>query len=140
IEVRYRAALALSEVLQDERELWAERSEVYALVLSEVAKGPLNRASIDHVFALLALALKRGPLELARQGVLSDDRKLRGTALEYLESLLPETIRAPLVAALAEHAGPRDATEKQANAELLEELRRSFRADLPAPSLGIEPD
>ena len=91
-------------------------------------------------YALLALALKRGPLELARQGVLSEDRKLRGTALEYLESLLPETVRAPLVAALAEHAGPRDVAEKQANTDLLEELRRSFRADLPAPSLGSDPD
>jgi len=140
IEVRYRAALALAEVIGDEREVLGEASEVYALVLNEVAKGPLNRASIDHVFALLALALKRGPLELARQGVLSEDRKLRGTALEYLESLLPETVRAPLVAALAEHAGPRDVAERQANTDLLEELRRSFRADLPAPSLGNDPD
>ena len=140
IEVRYRAALALAEVIGDEREVLGEASEVYALVLNEVAKGPLNRASIDHVFALLALALKRGPLELARQGVLSEDRKLRGTALEYLESLLPETVRAPLVAALAEHAGPRDVAERQANTDLLEELRRSFRADLPAPSLGSDPD
>ena len=92
------------------------------------------------LIALLALALKRGPLELAREGVLSEDRKLRGTALEYLESLLPETVRAPLVAALAEHAGPRDVAERQANTDLLEELRRSFRADLPAPSLGNDPD
>jgi hypothetical protein len=113
---------------------------VYALVVNEVAKGPLDRASIDHVFALLALALNRATLELARQGVLSDDRKLRGTALEYLESLLPETVRTPLVAALAEHAGPRDVAEKQPNTALLEELRRSFRADLSAPSLGSEPD
>ncbi len=140
IEVRYRAALALSEVTRDDREHLPGRNEVYALVLNEVAKGPLDRASIDHVFALLALALNRGPLELARQGVLSEDRKLRGTALEYLESLLPEAVRAPLVAALAEHAGPRDAAEKQPDAALLEELRRSFRADLPAPSLGAEPD
>ena len=140
IEVRYRAALALSEVIGDDRGRLPERAEVYALVLNEVAKGPLDRISIDHVFALLALALKRGPLELARQGVLSEDRKLRGTALEYLESLLPETVRAPLVAALAEHAGPRDAATKQPNADLLEALRRSFRADLPAPSLGSEPD
>jgi hypothetical protein len=140
IEVRYRAALALSEVTRDDRARLPERAAVYALVLNEVAQGPLNRASIDHVFALLALVLNRGTLELARQGVLSEDRKLRGTALEYLESLLPETVRSPLVAALAEHAGPRDAAEKQANTDLLAELRRSFRADLPEPSLGSEPD
>jgi hypothetical protein len=140
IEVRYRAALALSEVTRDDRGRVPDRAEVYALVLNEVAQGPLNRTSIDHVFALLALVLNRGTLELARQGVLSEDRKLRGTALEYLESLLPETVRSPLVAALAEHAGPRDVAEKQADVDLLAELRRSFRTDLPAPSLASEPD
>jgi len=140
IEVRYRAALALSEVLRDEGESRLEPAEVFAFVLSEVARGPLDRAAIDHVFALLSLTLHRGSLELARQGVLSEDRKLRGTALEYLESLLPEVVRTPLVAALAEHAGPRELLERQGNADLLGELRRSFRADLPVPSLATEPD
>jgi len=135
-----RAALALAEVTRDERERLLERAEVYALVVNEVAPGPLDRASVDHVFALLALALNRGTLELARQGVLSGDRKLRGTALEYLESLLPESVRTPVVAALAEPGAPGDVAEKQPNERLLEELRRSFRADLPAPSLASEPD
>ncbi|HET7542685.1 MAG TPA: hypothetical protein VFK05_22595 [Polyangiaceae bacterium] len=140
IEVRYRAALALSEVIRDDRELLPEPARVHALVLKEVSGGPLDRASIDHVFALLALTMHRGSLELARQGVLSEDRKLRGTALEYLESLLPEAVRSPLVTALAELAGPRDTADKQPKIDLVGELRRSFRADLPAPSLAIEPD
>jgi len=140
IEVRYRAALALSEIAGEDRDLLPDPSRVYALVLNEVAHGPLDRAAIDHVFALLALTLHRGSLELARQGVLSEDRKLRGTALEYLESLLPETVRSPVVAALAEHAGPRDPSEKQPSLDLLGELQRSFRADLPVPSLATEPD
>jgi len=140
IEVRYRAALALAEVIRDDRELAPEHTSLYALVLSEVARGPLDRPRLDFVFALLALALSRGPLELARQGVLSTDRKLRGTALEYLESLLPETVRAPLVAAMAEVAGPREAAERQSSVDLLEELRRSFKAEPAPPSLGTEPD
>jgi len=140
LEVRYRAALALSEVIRDEHEHELEPAQVYALVLNEVARGPLDRAAIDHVFALLALTLHRGSLELARQGVLSDDRKLRGTALEYLESLLPEAVRTPVVAALAEHAGPRDVAQRQSNIDLLSELRRSLRADLAEPSLAAEPD
>jgi hypothetical protein len=141
IEVRYRAALALAEVTRDDKDLLPDRQQVFALVLMEVARGPLDRASIDHVFALLALGLNRGAVELARQGVLSEDRKLRGTALEYLESLLPETVRTPLVAALAELAGPREAgVAKHADGDLLEELKRSFQADLAPPSLGNEPD
>jgi hypothetical protein len=138
IEVRYRAALALSEVTHEDRSLLPDPAQVYALVLNEVEHGPLDRAAIDHVFALLALTMHRGSLELARQGVLSEDRKLRGTALEYLESLLPETVRTPLVSALAEHTGPR--AGKQPNLDALGELQRSFRADLPVPSLATEPD
>ena len=141
IEVRYRAALALAEVTRDDKDLLPDRQQVFALVLIEVARGPLDRPTIDHVFALLALGLNRGSVELARQGVLSEDRKLRGTALEYLESLLPEAVRTPLVSALAELAGPRETSVgKHADSDLLEELKRSFQADLAPPTLGTDPD
>ena len=141
IEVRYRAALALAEVTRDDKDLLPDRQQIYALALLELARGPLQRAAIDHVFALLALGLDRGAAELARQGVLSEDPKLRGTALEYLESLLPESVRMPLVAALAGFAGPREqSVRKQADGDPVAELKRSFRADLASPSLGVDPD
>lgn len=141
LDVRYRAALALAEVTREAKHWLPEQQQLEALVLSEIARGTLNRGTVDHLFALLGLGLNRGALELARQGVLSDDRKLRGTALEYLESLLPETIRVPVVSALAEFAGPREAlASRPAGAELLEELRRSFQADLAGPALANDPD
>ena len=141
IEVRYRAALALSEVVRDDKSLLPDKSQIEALVLTEVARGPLDRGGLDHVFALLALSMQRGSLELARQGVLSQDRKLRGTALEYLESLLSETVRAPVLGALAELAGPREpATVPHPDTELLEELRRSFQVEVNPPTLASDPD
>ncbi|MEO6599448.1 MAG: hypothetical protein ABIQ16_06215, partial [Polyangiaceae bacterium] len=141
IEVRYRAALALSEVVRDDKKLLPDKAQLEALVLSEVARGPLDANRLNHVFALLALTMHRGALELARQGLLSQDRKLRGTALEYLESLLSETVRAPVMGALAELAGPRErAAPHHPDAELLEELRRSFQADIAAPTLATDPD
>jgi hypothetical protein len=141
IEVRYRAALALSEVIRDDKKLLPDKSQIEALVLSEIARGPLDSNGLNHVFALLALTTHRGSLELARQGLLSQDRKLRGTALEYLESLLSETVRAPLLSALAELAGLRDrASAPLPDADLLAELRRSFQADIAPPSLATDPD
>ncbi len=140
-EVRYRAALALAEVTREEKELLPDREQLDALVLTELAQPPLTRPRIDHIFALLSLGVNRGALELARQGLLSDDPKLRGTALEYLESLLPETVRGPLVTALSELVGPREAaSERHADTELLEQLKRSFKADLSPPVLASEPD
>jgi hypothetical protein len=139
LPVRYRAALALAEVTRDEREHLPEPKEVFALALAELERGPLNDESSDHVFALLALCTTRGSLELVRQGLKVDDRKLRGTALEYLESLLPEAVRVPLVSALAERPGPHG-REARSETQLLDELKRSLRADLTPHALAGDPD
>lgn len=138
LEVRYRAALALLEVARDERELLPPSEEVFALALAEIGRGPLSQDASDHVFALLSLCTARGSIELVRQALKTDDRKMRGTALEYLESLLPETVRAPLVQALAERPEPR--TEQRTEIQLLEELRRSMPAEVSPQTLASEPD
>jgi hypothetical protein len=139
LEVRYRAALALLEVTRDERELVPESRDVFELALAEVERGPLSQAASDHVFALLSLCTTRGSIELVRQGLKTEDRKLRGTALEYLESLLPEAVRVPLVTALAERSEPREG-QARSETQLLDELRRSIRADLSPQTLAGDPD
>jgi hypothetical protein len=49
--------------------------------------------TLAHVFTLLALVLPTEPLRIAYRGLHTDDQRLRGTALEYLESVLPREIR-----------------------------------------------
>ena len=49
--------------------------------------------SLAHVFTLLSLVLPREPLQIAFRGLHTDDRTLQGTALEYLEGILPAPIR-----------------------------------------------
>ena len=49
-----------------------------------------------HVFMLLALVLPGPPLRASLIGVRAADRALRGTALEYLESVLPPSLWGPL--------------------------------------------
>jgi predicted kinase len=41
------------------------------------------------VFSLLALALEREPVQIAARAFATDDVYVRGTALEYLETVLP---------------------------------------------------
>lgn len=55
-----------------------------------------SATGLDHVFTLLGLTLPAEPLRLALQAVSTRDPVLRGTALEYLESVLPEQVRVPL--------------------------------------------
>jgi hypothetical protein len=49
--------------------------------------------SLGHVFTLLSLVLPREPLQIAFRSLHSEDANLRGTALEYLDGVLPPAIR-----------------------------------------------
>jgi hypothetical protein len=49
--------------------------------------------SLDHLFTLLGLVLERRSLQPAMQALLGRNPKLRGTALEYLDNVLPADIR-----------------------------------------------
>ncbi len=51
---------------------------------------------LEHAFTLLGLALDRGPLKACLAALASPDLRLRGTALEYLENVLPADV-GPLV-------------------------------------------
>ena len=59
--------------------------------------------SLAHVFTVLSLVLPAEPLQIALRGLHADDTHLRGTALEYLESILPPMIREPLWPFLEDH-------------------------------------
>ncbi|HET6779253.1 MAG TPA: hypothetical protein VFH26_10225, partial [Gemmatimonadales bacterium] len=114
-EVRYRSARALSylageipgleidrarvfEVMMREmaveRGLWETRQLIdqpddeSSPVEAEVLRGRTSR-SLEHLFTLLTLALPRETVRIAFHGLHTGDRYLRGTALEYLETVLP---------------------------------------------------
>jgi hypothetical protein len=48
------------------------------------------------VFTLLSLVLPSDPVQVAFRGLHTDDENLRGTALEYLDGVLPPAIRTRL--------------------------------------------
>ena len=62
--------------------------------------------SLEHVFTLLSLTFEPEPLRIAFRGLHTDDEMLRGTALEYLDTLLPADMRAAL-GILLDEAAPR---------------------------------
>jgi ATP/ADP translocase len=61
-------------------------------LVTDVLRVRANR-SLEHVFTLLSLILPKDPLRLAWLGLHTRDELIRGTALEYLESVLPEDVR-----------------------------------------------
>lgn len=148
-EVRFQCGRALARILGAHDALTVNSGEVYRAVQREVAvdrrvwesRRLLDRVDpipdsvvgeflrkrsnrgVEHVFTLLSLVLPRKPLRIAFQGLHTDDKVLRGTALEYLESVLPTPIRDSLWPILDPNKG--DKAPNKSREEVLEHLLRS---------------
>jgi hypothetical protein len=109
-------------VWESHRLLDTMEDEQWSPVMDEMLRERSNRG-LEHVFTLLSLVLERQPLRIAYRGLHTQDRQLRGTALEYLETALPEEIRASLWPFL-EVSAQRPPSRRSAQ-EVLDELIQS---------------
>ncbi|HET6898173.1 MAG TPA: hypothetical protein VFK70_07490 [Vicinamibacteria bacterium] len=119
-ELRIRSGRALLVLTGDHPELAVPTAEALAAVERELAAGDAGDAR-EHVFNLLALALEREPMHIAARAFATDDPYLRGTALEYLETVLAPSLFAALKPHLsgAGAAAPRRRPTAEARADLL---------------------
>lgn len=139
-EIRLRCGRALLALTDEHAELQKPFPDALALVEREVgSRGELHLVR-EHVFNLLALALEREPVGIAARAFTTDDAYVRGTALEYLETVLTPRLFSAMKPLLAgAHQPParrRSATEVRddlirAGATMtvnLDELRRQLEA------------
>jgi ATP:ADP antiporter, AAA family len=147
-EVRYRAGRALSQmagqvdgaridrervvgvILNEmgvDRGVWESRQlidpaeEEYSPMEAEVLRDRVSR-SMEHLFTLLSLIYPRETLRLAFHALHTNDPYLRGTALEYLETVLPDTIWGRLLPLLEQGEVP---TRLPGSADALRDLLAS---------------
>jgi len=150
--VRYHAARALliidgasAEVrLDPDRVFAAARREIEAgrhvwdhdrlIDADDAGAGPFDQIlrertsrSLEHVFTILALALDAEPLQLAFRALASDEPGVRGTALEYLDNVLPTEIRDALLPVLGSSAVV--PTTHRSREQIVAELNRSVALD-----------
>jgi hypothetical protein len=116
-DVRSQSARSLASILEKNAQILISSERVFAIVMREVTVGrpvwesrrmldlpgedtPVDAfvraragASLAHVFTLLSLVLQKEPVQIALRSLQTDDDQLQGTALEYLESVLPPQIR-----------------------------------------------
>lgn len=152
-EVRFRCGKSLSTILARDGGLYVEKERILRAVereffvsktvwssykllehvedseekpyFDEVLKDRTNKG-LEHVFTLLSMVLPREPLQIAFKGLHTSDPHLRGTALEYLESVLPPNIRERLWPFLEDSAaGVGRQGFKRSREEILDDLRRS---------------
>ena len=88
----------------------------------EVLRDRVSR-SLEHLFTLLSLILPRETLRLAFHALHTDDSYLRGTALEYLETVLPASLWNKLVPLL--QRGDESASPPRGSGRALEDLLAS---------------
>jgi hypothetical protein len=140
-EVRLRCGRALLALTDDHPDLLVPFPTVLPAVERELTGHAEPHALREHVFNLLALAFEREPVRIAARSFGTDDAFVRGTALEYLETILPPRVFSALQPRLAAPAGPAPVqrrTPAEVRAELiragatmtvsLEELRRQLDA------------
>ncbi len=146
-EVRYRCGAVLAHFAETGHLAHITAEDVFETVRRELGADPAlwkahrvndevaahdqgahQGGELEHVFTVLGLVLPPEPLRIALHAVQTDDSELRGTALEYLESILPLDVRAQLWPVL-EGDAPRSRDEVVAALHLevpsiLEKLRK----------------
>lgn len=151
-EVRYQCGRALAAMMTRNPYLKFNADEVYGAIRKEVAVSRpvweshrlLDRSedpespelldeflrertnrSLQHLFTLLALIHPPEPLRIALHGLHADDPQLKGTALEYLESILPTDIRTRLWPLLDNELTSEEQQDPRSRDEILAELMKS---------------
>jgi len=152
-EVRFRSGRALARIHAQDPSVPIDRHRVFAIALRETrvdrsvweSQRLLDRMddagdepfvdeylreranrSLEHVFTVLTLALDKKPLQVAFQGLHTDDVILRGTALEYLETALPEDLRENLWTFLEDKRGGH--VPSRTRDEILDSLMNSHQS------------
>ena len=152
-EVRFQCGRALARLRDGRPGLVIDRGRIFAVVLRDVevdrsvwegqrllarlidpGDSPLvddylrDRAhrSLEHVFTVLSLVLPSAPLRIAFRALHTEEPALRGTALEYLESVLPPPVRERLWPFLEERGAPHPV--ERSRDEILNELVQANRS------------
>jgi len=147
-EVRFQCGRSLAAILEKNGLIRVDRDRVFEVVRREALVSrlvwesqrllddvvPDERSFVDeflktragqslaHVFTLLSLVLPAAPLQISFRLLLTDNRALRGTALEYLEEVLPSDIRDRLFPFLDSTKEPRPRRRRE---EIVADLLRS---------------
>jgi hypothetical protein len=152
-EVRFQCGRSLAAIYDKNPLVRIDRDQILSVVAREAAVGKMvweshrlldtlepgdappfvdefvrDRAgqSLAHVFTLLSLVLPREPLLIAYRGLHTSDPHLKGTALEYLEAVLPPLIRQRLWPFLEDRQSARKAARTRE--DILEDLLRSHES------------
>jgi hypothetical protein len=146
-EVRFACGQALQHLIDHHRELIPEKARVFAEVAQELERldapfvqsfesssgdasaaggrsGRRLKTGLQHTVTLLSLVLDAEALELSLRALESGRVALRGTALEYLENVLPDSVYRALQRRLGWEASER--SRQRERESIVEDLQQSM--------------
>jgi hypothetical protein len=150
--IRFSCARALARMRSRNAHLVIEREKVFSAIRDEIQISetewenhnlqlnngdspedppeiPVVHQNLEHVFTLLALTLDPDAVHISMQAAFSTDANLRGTALEYLENVLPADLYNLLVQRLGIVEESRKGTRHLS--EIISELKSRVRHSIP---------
>jgi hypothetical protein len=139
-EIRASAAAALAALHETSLVVRITREEVLGRVRRELDSGETVDRQLPQLFALLSLTLERGPLQIAWAAMKGQDRRLRGTALEYLSNVLPDDVFPRIRSVFGASTAPLPSARRPVE-QVADELRASstgLRIDEPPWGEGGE--
>jgi hypothetical protein len=89
LEIRARSAQALLKLTEDHPALAVPSAAPIAAAERQLRSDDRSRQAREFVFNLFALGFEREPMQIAARASLSKDAWVRGTSIEYLETVLP---------------------------------------------------
>lgn len=123
-EVRSRVVSALQQMAARDSAYAPDPAVVFRLIRRALDD---DDVSLPQVFELLELVLEPEAVRLSLHALQGDDPRLRGTSMEYLDNVLPEEIRTPLLPHLLQFGPPsqRSPTARRSRKELEQALLQS---------------
>jgi len=120
---------AISKELKASPEEWEGRDMELKMdyATDEEDVNPQFNRGLEHVFTLLALTLDPDAVRLSMQAAFSKDLNLRGTALEYLENVLPGYLYNELLTHLGE--APQGSRSTRTLGDIVNELKSIVRSN-----------
>ena len=143
--VRWACARAIARMHARNTDITFPAATIDKLVRSEFAADPgydaalrpprdsLRRLTpaVEHVFTLLSLVHDRDAIKLCLRALYSRDSSLRGSALEYLDNILPDDIRDGLwiYLGLETDVAAEQASSGKIIGELLNDMRKALQTE-----------
>jgi AAA family ATP:ADP antiporter len=128
-DIRYRCGQALARVCAQGAVVAVPGEVVVAAAAREAARAGDSARHLQHVFTLLSIVLDREALDIAHRALLATDERLRGTALEYLDNVLPPAVRGTLWPHLGASAPAQTGRSRE---DIRDDLLRSAASVTPA--------